>query len=710
MSYLSRSDLLECSLACKRWFDAAHFSSFLPSYGLHFIECTLDDHSDPIRTFARSQRSYTAIRIDSADIENVNIGFWRHHADTMRRIHVSRSDLRERALKTMLLGLGGVTHLTLEDCQELFIVGRLFEPEDGDTEAIRTACQHIEHLGLIDNRHLTDSMFERLTSIMPNLRSLDLTRCHISAHLGVYNKFYPARLISNGRTASGSVLTFQFISDYLSSPTAANLTDLNLTNTLVNGPMLQTICIQSGLRLDVLSLSACDQLHDKCIGPALQAQPQLRQLDISRLQHISDQTLFTIAAALGGLECLRAQGCPKISNAGVEQLAQLRALRVLDISECVGLTGAALMRGIAAQRNTRLQELHIRQLNVCQQSLMQTVEQLPELRLLDVTNCENGVTDLAVQWICRYARRLRVLRMSYCKKISDASLTGSGMAKIVADYEMNQQRKTTTPNDDPMAAAAAAPEEQPPPFDDDPDDDPCLAQRNPYQISLRSKAEQDIVNDAKRKQIMVTALERQRLQQQNADQPDSSATPYSIDNLRGLRELHLGGCSRISDVCLRYSMHLPELRVLILARCQQISSWGIEQLVRNCPALEHVDLSECHNVQDRTIELLAVHLQRLTRLRLQHCSELSDHTLDHLVVNCRRLSRLDVRGCRGMCTEPSARLVSLRTLRKCEQSKHGGGGGVGVADEVRMMAAAPAAPPLRNFFDANALLRRQQNR
>lgn len=272
------------------------------------------------------------------------------------------------------------------------------------------------------------------------------------------------------------------------------------------------------------------------------------------------------------------------------------------------------------------------------------------------------------------------------------------MDKIIRQYEANQNKKEIANNGN--ASSIDYVEEEPlaekvnddddvEPIDDD--DIPFDAfNRNPFKISLRSKAEEDIVNDAKRKKRMLASFEGAVRGRKDSAAEPIVTTAYNINRLAGLRTLHLSGCTRITDVCLRYTVRLPVLRDLSLAHCQQISSWGIERLVHNCPALEQVNLSECHNVNDKAVEQLAIHLRRLTRLRLERCSLLTDHTLDHLAVNCERLRHLDVRGCRAMCAEPSMRLVSLRSLRLCEQSKPGP---YVDADSAATAFMRPPAPP-----------------
>lgn len=213
-------------------------------------------------------------------------------------------------------------------------------------------------------------------------------------------------------------------------------------------------------------------------------------------------------------------------------------------------------------------------------------------------------------------------------------------------------------------------------------------QRNPYHISLRSRAEEDIVNDAKRKRITLEMCE------QNLNRHEFNSSQYSITRLRGLRVLNLSTCNRISDVSLKYNFAFLELKVLNLAKCQQISSAGIESFLPRCPSLESVNLSECHNITDRAIEALTMHLKRLTHLHIERCIELTDYSLDYIALNCKRLKFLDVRGCRSMCSEPNLRLEHIRSLKHIAMSKPGPY--LQVFDAINVKR--PKAPPLPSSF------------
>lgn len=229
-------------------------------------------------------------------------------------------------------------------------------------------------------------------------------------------------------------------------------------------------------------------------------------------------------------------------------------------------------------------------------------------------------------------------------------MTGIDMRDQIERFEMSKKATDSTGGDKEN-------EEQGAPIEVI-NDRPAL-----YTISLRSRAEQDIVNDAKRKEILLAMYEHKG--------PITDYSGFSISSLRGLRVLNLTACNRISDVSLKYNFRLAELKEVSFAKCQQVTVNGIGSMIRNCTSLANINLSECHNINDRTIELITIHLPRLTHLYLERCIQLSDHSLDYMAVNCEHLRHLDVRGCRSMCAQPNLRLVNLSSLKYVAMSKPG---------------------------------------
>lgn len=218
------------------------------------------------------------------------------------------------------------------------------------------------------------------------------------------------------------------------------------------------------------------------------------------------------------------------------------------------------------------------------------------------------------------------------------------------------------------------------------DNEPSMV-RQPLHISLRSKAEEDIVNDAKRKKTMLTMCE------QPVNKEEINCSPYSIARLKGLRTLNLTSCNRISDVSLKYTFDFNELKTLSLSKCQQVSAVGVECCLAKCPSIEELNLTECHNLTDQAIEMITMKLKRLTHLHLERCSQLTDFSLDSIALNCKRLKYLDVRSCRSMCSEPNLRLEHMRSLHRILMSKPGP---YMVSFEPNVKQ--PKAPPLPSSF------------
>lgn len=190
-------------------------------------------------------------------------------------------------------------------------------------------------------------------------------------------------------------------------------------------------------------------------------------------------------------------------------------------------------------------------------------------------------------------------------------------------------------------------------------------QTNPHYISLRSRAERDIVNDSKRNICLLQIYE------QLANSSETDCTPYSIDRLKGLRSLNLSSCNRITDISLKYAFDFAELESLSLSKCQQITAAGFEASVMKCPSIKVLVLSGCHNLCDRAIDIISVHLKRLRFLHIERCSQLTDASLNSISKHCKRLKYLDVRGCRSMCAEPCVKLDALVSLQHILASKPG---------------------------------------
>ena len=544
--------------------------------------------------------------------------------------------------------------------------GRLFGDDNFQLE-------HVTLLSLPLNRYLSDSLFSRIVKVMPKLSSLDLSgNSSISFHRGLYKKFYPRNC--DDEVGSESVFTFHFIWKFVKSR-AEKIKELNFNGTLIDGNTLEMLSEIENLQLTALHLRECNQLTNDGFISLITLQPQLVHLDLTFSVRITDASLMQVCESLKSLKVLKLRRCRALTDVSVKMIADLPFLEVLDISDCEALTSAAIIDGIASKKNEILLELYLSALNLNEKAITKVAENLSNLRVLDLSFCMNDVDDVCLQMILKNLVWLRELNLDSCERISDAGLTGMAMKEKLADFERQQENEHVEAKLELIVSGmiqAPAPPVEP------------SVQPQVFKISLRSKAEEEIVGDAMRKKAMMQMAMGIDLQEQES-------SSISIARLRGLRVLKLGGCNKISDVSLIYNFKLPELKEINLSQCQQISMVGIKALVDNCPSLEVIDLSACYNISDKCIELIASKLPRLTSLNISRCFQLTDYSLDYIALNCRRIRNLNVLYCKNMSDEPHLRLANAPSLKTVSFSKQS-------AFEASPSIPTPPRMLLRNIF------------
>lgn len=397
------------SLTCRRWFDASQHIKPSTQLAINFTKVHFADHSPPANCFLNSLRNYSKIALNCVDFGSTD-EFWDRCGDNIQEVSFLNCDLREKYFNTILKKVKNLTTLKIENCRELFMSGRLFD-KDRDKKAICNACRNVTSLSLTHNRYLSDALFHRFVTLMPKLRSLDLSGCHISFHRGLYKKFYP----DSQKDASESVLTFHYIFQFIECE-AKTMKSLNFSTTLIDGAALTSLSEISDLNLEVLRLRFCDQLTNSGIISLVQKQSSLVELDLTSCVRLTDPGLMEICSSLTTLKTLKLRKCRAITDIGVQEIANLK-LKILDISECESITGKGIINGIAKTTNLSLRELYVSALNICEMSIIQMAENIPNLRVLDLSYCKNGVTNLAVQLIFKHMEWLRELNLDYCDKV-----------------------------------------------------------------------------------------------------------------------------------------------------------------------------------------------------------------------------------------------------------------------------------------------------
>lgn len=571
--YLPNSDRKAASETCQSWYTAANDHSFMKKKVAVFYKSPLsDDNSSPIQIFENSSLTHYNYNFIEVEIPNKLNGFWEQMGEHIRSLTLRNCDICEKVFAFILQKCTKLEVLNIQSCRELFMSGRLLE---GKTEGLLLdSLEQLRSLSLSGNQYLTDALFNRFITAAPALEQLNLSACSLQFHLGLVKKFYPpdSDIFQN---PSESVLTFFFVMQFITSR-AENIKHLLFSNTLIDGSALKLLSETKDLKLQSLALHSCDQLTNTGIMALTAHQTSLKELDIGLCSRVTDSSLVHICKNLVNLEYLNIQRCRAVTDLGIAEIGKLKKLKSLNISQCELTTKEGLQKGICAIENHTLEELDIHSMNLDQTGLIMVSEMLPNLHLLDLSYCFNAVTDTSIQVIFKNQLQLHTLRISHCDKVSDAGLTGMGKVETEGD-------------EGPLMSA----------FDEAP---------MPPKIHLGSRAEEEIVRDARRKRDVMLMCEKLSM---------DTYSGYSLARIKGLRELDISGCNRITDVSLTYAFNFKELINLNLSRCQQITHEGVEFLVINCPSIEYLNLIDCYNLKDDAIQKIVLGLRRLTQLELR---------------------------------------------------------------------------------------------
>ncbi|CAH2242164.1 jg22877 [Pararge aegeria aegeria] len=624
--YLSHSDRKSASETCRAWYLAANDYCFLKKKVLVFFKTDLHGDYLPLQIIEDSIVPYENFVFREIDISSKINRFWNKIGDNIKVLTIQKCDIHERGINYILQRCTNLEMLNIQNCKELFMSGCLLEHSES---WLVNSFRNLKSLNLSENKYITDALFYRFVKAAPELEHLCLSLCPLQFHGGFIKKFYPKTdyIFQN---PSECVFTFYFVMQYIASR-VRKIRRLEFSNTLIDGAALKSLAEIEDLKLDSLQLSTCDQLTNAGIIALTTHQQSLRELNIALCTRVTDQSLKYICDNLINLECLNIQRCRAVSNLGVSELHKLKKLKKLNIAQCELITKDGIEQGLCKEENLILEELDLNSLNLHQNCVIMISEKLPNLTYLNLSFCFNAVTDTSVQVIFKNQVHLKTLKITYCDKVSDAGLTGMGKVEAVGNAEgpvMSSYNEMIAPN----------------------------------RIHLGSRAEEEIIRDARRKRDVMRMCENLTM---------DSYTGYSLGQLKSLRKLNISGCNRITDVSLTYAFSFKELKSLDLSRCQQITVDGIQHLVKNCPSIEYLDLTDCYNLKDDAVIEIVKGFKRLQHLYLRGCNQLTNKTLEAIREHCKVLKVLDIQGCLNISVELACAIGSLPTLHTVLMSKPG---------------------------------------
>lgn len=437
--------------------------------------------------------------------------------------------------------------------------------------------------------------FLHIIRLSPHLKMLSINRCDdlyrswsvVKKLSMVRMKFHQMKTLSIKET---SLMTKKIFDFFLTS--APGLTSLTLFNCFRDTKPKD--------RVDIL-----DSLI-KYIGTRA---PQIKVLNLAntptdekfleKLADIKNLKLHELRFTFNGVVAT-------IGKSGILTLLRNQTdLKILDVTESKGLSNFCLME--ICKYMTGLQRLILNKCWLINDVGLREVGKLVHLEALDVSCCDR-ITDLGLlEGLIPHGKKFIKLKELYLCLLPYMS--------IVALYRICQQYDELEVIDLSGSSNSMT--------------DEALQMIFRYQAHLKYL---NLDCCAKITDFGVTGLSDNR-----DDGGYNNCSSFSINHLKELRYLNLGGCYQLTDKVFINTFDLPWLKEINLSRCHNVTEIGIMHLCKKCPKLETVDISECWNVLDSTVQMITKSSVRLETLKLNGCTQITCGIFDDISENCKYL-------------------------------------------------------------------------
>ncbi|KAM9067210.1 leucine-rich repeat-containing protein 29 isoform X2 [Sarcophilus harrisii] len=612
LSFLPLSDQKEASLVNRAWYYAAQIA--LREIDVRYnIPVTAASLSSIKRLSRRHVSCVSLINVDgSSDANSVLQSISYYLGPHLQSLSLGGGSLTEASFVRLIISCPGLQVLDLSGCNSLFMSGKLLDQPE-TVQQVQKALANLRDLNLSGLRHLADSSFNRLSSCTPKLERLSLARCHIT--------FDPHRSRS-AQPGSSAILSFPNILHFLKER-ASHLVALDLSGTNLTPTALHALGQVVGLHLRELVLRGCRDISTEAVAVLCRQQRDLTSLDLSGCSELADGALLVVSRGLQSLQHLRLEKLQQLTDSGFSSLHWLRELRSLDLAECCRVSGRELAKALEFPRGPppRLASLRLAYCSLLKDASVISLAQGlgSSLKVLDLSSCMS-LTNSSLLAISANLPQLTVLRLAWCKEITDSGLLG------LADPGEEDRGKKLNKNFGDMGF--------------------FLPQLPPEPLAP--------------------------LESPSQETPNKQLTP-SLLLLRALQELDLTACSKLTDNSLAKVLKFPRLRQLSLSLILEFSDVGLVAVAQGCPSLEHLALSHCGRLSDGGWARAASFWRRLQHLNLSNCNQLTEQTLATIRQACQQLKVLDVSMSQGISMAAVEHFQAQLPQVTCVQSRFVGG-------------------------------------
>ncbi|XP_077984299.1 uncharacterized protein LOC144438945 [Glandiceps talaboti] len=640
MRYLSVSDRKEAALVNKRWYEAAMDPILQQDIIITFQTPSMTE--GPIIGFGKRRSPNLVLNhIDGSSHSKLVIQkACQYMGQHLNRLSLKGSDITEGTFMSIVQYCHNLVSLDLSCCNSLFMSGK-FLSKPKDLEAVKAALVNLKELNLSSLRYLSDSLFNRIMTCVPNIEKLSLASCHLTFEFNPYRD-------SKYRN-SESVLTFTSLLNSIEAHTKT-LQSLDLSRTAITNDGICSLVNIKALQLRELSLKGCRDITDSGIAVLVKNQTSLTKLDLSSCQELKDGAIHAIRNNLVELQHLNINKCRYVTDSPIQLLCStLPNLTYFNASECFQLTSKGLIKGLCGGSTSTLVSLNLSCCSLVKDDLVLAMSKVMiNLEELDLGSCL-PLTDKSVNIIAKSFGQLRSLRLAWCKEVTDYGLLG--LEKYIYQDDLaerddevpniNQGVKMITPGKPNEYSSGRF-------------------SRNYSNIGMFSIPADGDRNPPKK--ISFSELEREIKKEEYT----------ALYMIKGLQSLNLNACHRVTDLGIIQAIRFRELRKLNLSMCPKLTDDGLIAVSKNNKSLEELYISQCQKITDVGIIAVAKNLLRLAILDVSSSDQITDKSLQVLGKYCPQLRNLDVSTC-GQITMEAVDAISQTLKYLTVQARYVGG-------------------------------------
>uniref|UniRef100_A0A8C7GHY2 F-box and leucine rich repeat protein n=1 Tax=Oncorhynchus kisutch TaxID=8019 RepID=A0A8C7GHY2_ONCKI len=478
----------------------------------------------------------------SRTVLQLHLGPW------LESLALPGSSVTESSLLALLPHLTALRRLDLSGLD----MSGVFLSREEHRQQVQVALAGLKKLDLSDLRYLSDLTFNRLTGCTPRLRRIEQT---------------------------------------------STVRWLDLSRTSFTPESLCSVAQVEGLSLEELRLRGCKELTDYSVEVFCKHQPGLQILDLSVCTELTSRAVQAVALGLKGLRLLSLSRDWRVTDKGLADLMVLPELRTLDLSECLHVSGAEIVKGLSApEPRARLETLSLKSCTYIRDLAVFSLAQLlgSSLRELDLT-FYIYLTDLSVAW-WRPPRRVSL-------EYKGPSFTRTfGNMSFFRPPSMPFQEKPRLVTDKALGV--------------------FREQEGASLLVLRSLQDLDLsacskLTDSSITQHVLRYPDLQRLSLSILPEISDDSLASVAYHCRSLTSLEFSHCPRISDQGIaRAAPYLARLQHLYLSYCNALTDRSLSMLVQHCKRLRTLDISMCKYISLTMVELLQSQLPFIENV---HC-------------------------------------------------------------------------------------------